>query len=263
MNLFENNRGKSNIVIVLVFMSFLSAAILTVLLFASFWKKNFGQPAQEYKTSALPELVTMDNNKGIIAKYNDDFYISTITDEIFAEIDGISFNELTPVTRDELRYIHVLHCGIDGKDHEGELIVNKVIAQDILQIFYELYIIDYPIEKMVLVDNFHGNDDISMTINNTSAFNSRYVSDTDELSLHAYGLAVDVNPLYNPYVGNDDIVLPNSSRQYVDRTQTFSMKMDENDICVRTFVAHGFTWGGDWTGVKDYMHFEYTDAETD
>lgn len=187
---------------------------------------------------------------------DDDFYVRYIEDDIFSRINGKSFNDLTPVTVEELRYIHILHNGTDGNSHEGELIVHMTIAEDILDIFYELYEIGYVIEQVSLVDDYGADDNASMLVNNTSSFNSRYISGSDILSWHAYGLAVDINPLYNPYVLDEDICLPASARRYMDRTLDFDMKIDMNDMCCRIFLKHGFTWGGAWDNPKDYMHFE-------
>ena len=95
-----------------------------------------------------------------------------------------------------------------------------------------------------------------MAVNNTSGFNARKVAGTEVWSNHAYGLAIDINPLYNPYVGESDTVLPATARQYTDRSREFDMKLDAGDECCRIFAEHGFTWGGNWENLKDYMHFE-------
>lgn len=140
------------------------------------------------------------------------------------------------------------------------MIVNQVITQDILEIMKELYYNDYPIEKMVLIDEYAGDDEASMEDNNTSAFNYRAISGTTTLSKHSLGMAIDINPKYNPYVvtrANGEIVIsPENGITYADRTKDFSYKIDENDLCVRLFLEHGFSWGGNWTSPKDYQHFE-------
>ncbi len=206
--------------------------------------------ALEESTSGEPET------EAIISAIDEDFYISNITDDIFERINGVSFTTDCPVGREALRYVHVLHVGIDNKIHEGELVVNEYIAEDVMEIFYELYNAGYVIEKVVLVDDFYANDNASMIVNNTSGFNSRKIEGTDYWSNHAYGLAIDINPLYNPYVAEGDVVLPATAREYIDRTQAFDMKIDTTDLCYQLFIEHGFTWGGEWENVKDYMHFE-------
>ena len=167
-----------------------------------------------------------------------DFYISKIPDDIF---------------------VHVLHMGFDGQTKEGELVVNKAIADDVLAIFEELYQADYPIEKVELVDAYNADDEESMSHNNSSAFNFRFISHTTKISKHGLGMAVDINTLYNPYVKTVDGKLsiePANATAYVDRSKDFPYKIDHDDLCYKLFTKYGFTWGGDWTHSKDYQHFE-------
>lgn len=184
------------------------------------------------------------------------FAYTEIPDIIFNRMKGVSFGEDSPVAREDLRYMTVLYWGTDGTAHKGELIVNKAIAQDTAEIFFELYRASYPIESIKLIDEYGGSDEVSMAKNNTSCFNARKMTGSDTWSLHAYGLAIDLNPLYNPYVGADGTILPVTATQYADRNNSFVMKIDEQDYAYRTFVKHGFIWGGSWNGVKDYQHFE-------
>lgn len=188
------------------------------------------------------------------------FYSTEISEEIKQRIWNISYKENKNISLNELRYLRVLHRGFDGNTYVGELIVNQVITQDILEIMKELYYNDYPIEKMVLIDEYAGDDEASMEDNNTSAFNYRAISGTTTLSKHSLGMAIDINPKYNPYVvtrANGEIVIsPENGITYADRTKDFSYKIDENDLCVRLFLEHGFSWGGNWTSPKDYQHFE-------
>ena len=191
------------------------------------------------------------------------FYCTRITPEIYDRISGKSYPADTDscrVSLDELSYCHVLFCGFDGLTHEGELIVNADIANDILDIFEELYINRYPIERMVLIDEYDANDEMSMRDNNTSAFNYRVISGSTTLSNHSYGLAIDINPLYNPYVvkksNGETEVQPATAGDYVDRTNGNPHYILKDDLCYRLFIEHGFTWGGDWNTKKDYQHFE-------
>ncbi len=187
------------------------------------------------------------------------FYATEITDDIFARINGVSYQENSEISREKLRYLRVLHIGINGNTYVGEMIVNESISEDVLEIMQELYRAAYPIEKMVLIDEYGGDDEASMEANNTSAFNYRNISGSGKLSKHSYGLAIDVNPLYNPYVKNTadaTICQPQNALDYIDRSREFSYKIDENDLCYQLFTAHGFTWGGSWNSVKDYQHFE-------
>ncbi len=189
------------------------------------------------------------------------FYSSEITEEVQQRIQGISYHENENISLIELRYLRVLHRGFDGQDHIGELIVNQAIAEDILEIMSELYHQSYPIEKMLLIDEYGADDEQSMEDNNTSAFNYREIAGSGRLSNHAEGLAIDINPLYNPYVKQTGdggrTVSPSSGEAYADREGDFPYKIDGNDLCCQLFLEHGFAWGGNWNSVKDYQHFEY------
>ena len=187
------------------------------------------------------------------------FYSTEISPEIQNRIAGVSYQENDTIALSELRYIRVLYYGFDGETHIGELIVNQKIEADILEIMKELYENQYPIEKMVLIDEYGADDEDSMADNNTSAFNYRSINGSTKLSKHSLGLAIDINPRYNPCVRTKDgelSVEPANGNAYTDRTQEFPYKINENDLCYRLFTAHGFTWGGSWNSLKDYQHFE-------
>ena len=189
----------------------------------------------------------------------DRFTQSEITDAIFTQIKGKSFKDNCTTPRADLRYLKVLHYNKDGEVLEGEMICHKSIANDLLAIFQELYKAKYPIERMKLVDEYEADDEASMRANNSSAFNFRYISGTKSLSRHSRGMAVDINPLYNPYVryrGGRTLVEPVNAKPYVDRSKDFPYKIVKGDLCYRLFKKYGFTWGGDWKNSKDYQHFE-------
>lgn len=144
----------------------------------------------------------------------------------------------------------------------GELVVSRLIADDVLDIFKQLYEASYEIEKIRLIDEYDADDEKSMSDNNSSAFNFRYISYSTKLSKHALGLAVDINTLYNPYVKNVDgrrNVEPANAEKYTDRSIEFPHKIDHDDLCYKVFAEHGFEWGGDWEHAKDYQHFEMPD----
>lgn len=190
---------------------------------------------------------------------NKEFYIKPIPNDIFEKMQGKSYKENCTVPREELRYLHILHVGFDNNMHEGELIVNKRIAEDVLDIFKELYKAGYQIEKVRLIDEYNAQDELSMRDNNSSAFNFRYISYSTTLSKHAMGLAVDINTLYNPYIKQVDGRLniePANAVNYVDRNRQFPYKIDHDDLCYKLFTKYGFEWGGDWEDSKDYQHFE-------
>ena len=187
------------------------------------------------------------------------FWMSPITDEIFARIRGKSFKDDCTLPREDLRYLHVLHVDLDGETHEGEMIVNVHIAEDVLDILRQLYEAKYPIEKIRLIDEYDADDEASMEDNNSSSFNFRYISHTTRVSKHGLGLAVDINTLYNPYtkvVDGERIIEPITGEPYLDRDADFPYKIGHEDLCYRLFIEHGFEGGGDWEDRKDYQHFE-------
>ena len=195
--------------------------------------------------------------------YQDGFYYEPLSDEIKERITGISYPESgCTVPYEDLHYVRLLYVDFNGETQTGELICNKAIAQDMVEIFYELYLNDYRIERIRLIDEYGGDDTLSMEDNNTSCFNYRLVDGTDSLSKHALGCAIDINPFYNPYVvfnrptQGETYISPKGSEIYADRSRSFPYKIDENDLCYRLFTAHGFTWGGNWNSSKDYQHFQ-------
>lgn len=193
------------------------------------------------------------------------FYYEPLSDALLNYITGVSYPadlENPAITPEELSYVHVLYYDFEGNPAEGELICNQAIAQDLVEIFCELYKNEYQIEKIRLIDEYCGDDNLSMADNNTSCFNYRVVEGSSTLSKHAYGLAIDINPLYNPYITyNKDQTInvsPAAGEAYADRSSSFPYKIDQNDLCYRLFKEHGFTWGGDWNSCKDYQHFQKT-----
>lgn len=196
--------------------------------------------------------------------YAEGFFSEPLTDEIKERIMGISYPEegSTEITLDELAYLNVLYNDFEGGVQTGELICNEYIALDLLEIFEELYRSGYQFEEISLIDKYDGDDTLSMEHNNTSCFNYRIVDGTDHLSKHAYGLAIDINPFYNPYVvynkdgTGETYISPQGSEAYADRSKDFPYKIDENDLCYKLFIQHGFTWGGNWNSSKDYQHFQ-------
>ena len=218
------------------------------------------EPVGEPETEAeiKPELEPEPSPERIT--YMDGFYYEPISNEIFKRISGISYPVDCTVSLDELRYVGLKYVDFNGEIQTGELICNKALAQDMVEIFYELCTNDYRIESVKLVDEFGGDDTASMLANNTSCFNYRVVEGTTRLSNHAYGRAIDLNPFYNPYVTyNKDgttNISPEGSEAYADRSASFPYKIDENDLAYKLFKEHGFKWGGNWNNSKDYQHFE-------
>ena len=188
------------------------------------------------------------------------FSIHAIPDTIFALMQGRSYKRDCTVARSSLRYILCLHRDDGGRSIVGEMVVNKSIAADVVEIFRRLYEAGYPIERMRLIDYWDADDERAMTANNSSSFNFRFISHTRKVSKHGMGMAIDINPLYNPYTktlrGGKTIVEPAAGRPYLDRNRKFKYKITRGDLCYRLFRKYGFRWGGDWKTMKDYQHFE-------
>ncbi len=187
------------------------------------------------------------------------FSQSEITDDIKARINGLSYKSNCTVPYEDLRYLKVLYVDFNGETRSGEIVCNKAIAGDLLEIFKELYDQKYEIDKIRLVDEYGADDDLSCADDNTSCFNFRTVEGSKNLSKHALGLAIDINPFYNPYVtypGGVERISPPGSEPFADRSQDFPHKIDKNDAAYKAFKARGFTWGGDWKTLKDYQHFQ-------
>ena len=222
--------------------------------------ENASIPFEEPTTSySEPDTTCSETISPDRITYMPDFYYEPLSDEIIGRIYGISYKTDCPVPYEELRYVHILHINFENEVTEGELICNRDIAQDMVEIFYELFLQNYQIERVKLVDEYQADDKLSMIDNNTSCFNYRTVEGTNSISKHGLGLAIDINPFYNPYVtkNNDgtNYVSPPGSEIYVDRTQDFPHKITENDLCYQLFTEHGFLWGGHWKYTKDYQHF--------
>lgn len=233
--------------------------------------------AGESNTDSEDEAMTTAPDRIV---YKQGFYYEPLSEELKKRITGVSYpvtesakdstmgkavnivssEDEIQISYDDLRYVSVLYYNFKGIERTGELICNKAVAQDFVEIFYELYRNEYQIEQIALIDEYGGDDTLSMQDNNTSCFNYRVVDGTSSLSKHALGLAIDINPFYNPYVvyKNDGsaYISPQGSETYADRSKDFAYKIDENDLCYKLFKEHGFTWGGDWNSLKDYQHFQ-------
>jgi hypothetical protein len=158
----------------------------------------------------------------------------------------------------ELRLLRADYWGFDKRVHQGELIVHRDHARRILVVLGKLFKARYPIQRLKLVDAYRADDDRSMAANNTSGFNCRRVSGTSRWSEHAFGRAIDLNPLRNPYVTRGGRVSPPAGRPYANRARRAAGMIHSNDVVVRAFAAAGWRWGGYWSGSRDYQHFSST-----
>lgn len=191
--------------------------------------------------------------------YRDGFYQETLSDTLIERITGSSYHENDDISLDQLRFLHVLYYDFNNEIKDGELICNKQIADDLLEIFSTLYDNAYQIDKIQLIDVYDADDDLSCADDNTACFNYRVVAGSTTLSKHALGMAIDINPFYNPYVTYPDgkeRISPAGSEIYADRSNDNPHMIRKGDLCYQLFIDHGFTWGGEWKSLKDYQHFQ-------
>lgn len=187
--------------------------------------------------------------------------ISTITPEIKQRmIKGNSYRRGCPVGLDDLRYLRIKHKNFTGKEQWGELIVHQEVAEEVVDIFEALYKADYPIYQMRLVSDYKGSDWQSIEADNTSGFNCRRATGSKTWSKHSYGKAIDINPIENPYISRNGRISHKASLVYRKRVHKEKSAADRavllpEDKAVKLFKKYGWKWGGDWSGVKDYQHF--------
>ena len=167
---------------------------------------------------------------------------------------GVSWRPGCPVHLRDLRLLTLSHRRFDGKTRLGRLIVHADVAREVVDVFRTLYRARFPIRRLVPVDAYGASDYRSIEADNTSAFNCRYVDGTTRWSEHAYGRAIDVNPIENPYVSGGR-TSHRASVPYVDRSRRRPGMAYEGGVLVRAFDAIGWGWGGRWSGVSDYQHF--------
>jgi hypothetical protein len=174
-----------------------------------------------------------------------------------AQMTGVSWHRDCPVTLDDLRLITLTYRGFDGRAHTGRLVANRSAAPVLVAVFRRLYAAGFPIRRMVPVDRYGGDDFRSIEADNTSAFNCRAATGSSNWSNHAYGLAIDVNPIENPYVSGGRSSHA-ASGPYLDRSRRRAGTAYEGGVLVEAFRSAGWGWGGSWSGsVRDYQHFSY------
>jgi len=174
---------------------------------------------------------------------------------IIEQISGVSFHENDRIGFDDLSYLTITHVDFDGKNRHGHIIVAADIAEEVLEIFQEIFEGGFPIERMRLIDYYDASDYYSMADNNSVAFNFRYIAGTTTLSRHALGLAIDINPVQNPYI-RGETVWPEAGREYIDRENVRPGMIVSGDVVYTAFTSRGWTWGGNWRTPRDYHHFE-------
>ncbi len=162
-----------------------------------------------------------------------------------------------PVPPGQLRAIRLSYVGFDGRAHTGQIIVNAGVVRQVIEVFSVLYRARFPISKMEPVDVFRGSDPRSMAADNTSGFNCRYAvgPGPPQWSMHAYGLAIDVNAIQNPYLEPGLGVQPPAGAAYADRSDIRPGMAYPGGVLVSAFSSAGWGWGGNWAGSPDYQHF--------
>lgn len=177
--------------------------------------------------------------------------ISELDDELVARS---TWSPECPVGREDLRYLTVSFWGFDARAHTGEIIVNAAWAEEVVEIFRELFEQRYPIEEMRVVAAWELEGTPTGDGNDTTGFVCRPVRGASGWSQHAYGLAIDVNPFINPYQRGQRI-LPELAGAYLDRSHLRPGMILEGDVVVEQFDAIGWGWGGRWNSLVDHMHF--------
>jgi poly-gamma-glutamate synthesis protein (capsule biosynthesis protein) len=180
--------------------------------------------------------------------------ISVIDAQLRERMAGSSWHRGCPVRIRDLRLLRLDRWGFDGTVRRGRLIVHEDQARRVKRVFSRLFDAHFRIRRMRLIDFYNGSDDRSMDANNTSAFNCRFVAGTTRWSQHAYGRAIDINPIRNPYVAGSH-VSPEAGRPFADRSRHAMGMIHGGDAVVRAFAAANWKWGGYWSYPTDYMHF--------
>jgi hypothetical protein len=167
-----------------------------------------------------------------------------------------TYRDGCPETPDELRRVHLTYWGFDDSAHDGDLVVATDVTDEVIEVFHRLFDERFPIHSMTPVDVFGGSDPDSMAADNTSAFNCRSaVSDgPPQWSEHAFGRAVDVNPVENPYVF-EGTPQPTQGASFLDRSDVRPGMAVDGGVLVTAFQSVGWQWGGAWGASPDYQHF--------
>lgn len=183
------------------------------------------------------------------------FHAAPLTQAQRHRLYGSSWRPGCPVALDDLRYVRVSYVGFDGAAHRGELVVAADAVPAMSTAFSSLYAKRFPIRRMRLVDDYGADDHRSIEADNTSSFNCRRATSATRWSQHAYGRAIDVNPIENPYVYANGTTTHARSRPYLDRSRHRKGMAYRGGVLVRAFARAGWRWGGEWPRPTDYQHF--------
>ncbi len=182
--------------------------------------------------------------------------VEPIRGKVKERVEGSSWHPGCPVGLGQLRLLRLTHWGFDGEVHNGRLVIHRREADGVLAAMERLFELRFPIRRMELIDRYGADDHRSMNADNTSAFNCRFVAGTERWSMHAYGRAIDINPIENPYVSGSH-VSPPAGEEFADRSRHAKGMIHADDAVVIAFEREaGWAWGGAWPGdPKDYQHF--------
>lgn len=183
------------------------------------------------------------------------FTMEPLPEDIIRFIEGVSFHYNPHFDHCFLTYLTITFVDFYGQYRTGNMIVAQEIGEEVLDIFREIFEYRFPIYGMRLIDYYDADDYLSMTANNSAAFNFRYIAGTRRLSRHAFGMAIDINPVQNPYI-RGGTVWPAAGRYYMDREDIRPGMIVRGDIVYTAFTSRGWTWGGNWRLPRDYHHFE-------
>lgn len=186
---------------------------------------------------------------------NFEYQVREIKGKVRKRMTGVSWRPGCPVHMDDLRLIRASYWNFAGKTRKGSIVVHEKEAGAIVRVLRRLHRNKFKLRRMHLIDRYGGSDDRSMNADNTSGFNCRYVAGTTTWSQHAYGRAIDINPVENPYVTPSGHVSPPAGAAYTDRSKDRKGMVHKGDEAYRAFRREGWKWGGDWSGTKDYQHF--------
>jgi hypothetical protein len=205
---------------------------------------------------AVVLVAAVIGSAGIASAAQDPFEasVSRLDRETRRLMIGSSWHPGCPVPLRNLRLVRLTYWGFDDAPHRGRLVVHRGWAEEIVSVFHRLYERRFPIRRMRLVDRYGADDRESMRHDNTSAFNCRFVAGTTTWSQHAYGRAIDLNPVENPYVVGSH-VSPRRGRRFLDRSDVRPGMVVEGGTVLRAFREIGWRWGGSWVSAKDYQHF--------
>ncbi|KKB96801.1 hypothetical protein SZ25_00110 [Candidatus Arcanobacter lacustris] len=211
-------------------------------------------------------LMSLPSHASANTKKDPIFSISAIPNHITEDmVQKNIWNEKCPVGIKRLKLLNLSYYDFEGNHHQdGKMIIIDAMAEKVLAVFKELHKRKFPIAKIKLINDYNGDDELSMIDNNTSAFICREVTGGGRISLHSYGVAIDVNPVQNPYISINNLVTkvsPKEGANYINRT---NIRAGMVEPVVDVFTNNGFSiWGGTWNDPVDWMHFQLTRAEAE